>query len=858
MRDAGRVAGQDMERDALSIRKSITEAASSDTPSPPMAEGRVPLNGGAARRGAVVELPVEATRRDFEAALSVGRVVVTAPTGSGKSTRVPVWCAERGLRTLVVEPRRLACRSLAKYVARCEGVTLGKEVGYAVRHDARYEASSRVVFATPGTVLRMIQAGGAVDAQGRLAGQWDVLVLDEYHERQIDLDLLLAFALAVGIQRLVVMSATLDAARLERFLGATVVESEGRLYPVTVAYLDRPTLPTVRGVEGRVAEAVSSALDEHRGDVLVFLPGKAEIAACQQALRSLAKAHDLEVLALHGQLPPELQDKPFEPGERRRVVLATNVAETSVTLPRVGVVVDAGLVRQTRYRDGRGVLELVPVASDSAEQRRGRAGRLGPGHCVRLWGRGGRLEARTPPEVLREDLTDAVLTAAVCGFRLRRLKFLDAPRGYAVDAAVKTLTRLGCLDDEGDVTETGRLVSALPLPAHHGRFLVGVRRAVESGAAPRSVLRDAVELLAGLGVASRLFLPPHGEASEARQGWSEARCDATRLILAVRRGRARQDALRQVSLKEARRVAAQLRSLSGVKGSFAEEPTPLPSASAAVKRELLAKLWIEADPHVAYARRARGDAFGREGAEVVVDRASLLDEKVEALVAADIFTLKEKRGRLVKRVTCAIPVSLPVLRRAGLGREEITSARIERGRLVAVVRRTFAGRVLETREEHPTGTRSREALVRCLVQGSLFRKAVAETRHRIAVWNLYRRLKRLKEPAALELESWLSQRLESLGMESAEDLELLSGEDVLVPWPAPLTESERQWVVRTHPLRLDLGDVAYDVEYHLGKRTVTLVQVSGDRRKAPPLSWLPSWSGWRVQWRRGNATSVLR
>ena len=400
--------------------------------------------------------PIDALRDDALGLLeSRGRVAITAPTGSGKSTRVPMWCTRGGAKVLVVEPRRLACRSLARYVAHLTGSEVGREVGYSVRHDASYTAHSRIVFATPGTVLRMIQSRGIMDDQGRLLGQWDALVLDEFHERQIELDLLLAFALEAGLDKMIVMSATLEVHRLARFIDAEVLEGHGRMYPVEVEHIERPTLPESKGLEERVVRAVDRALG-FEGDVLVFLPGKAEIEACRRALWPLAEAEGLEVLALHGALPPEDQDKPFKVGAARRVILATNVAETSVTLPRIGVVVDSGLVRQTRYHAGRGVLKLIPVAEDSAEQRRGRAGRLGPGVCIRLWGRAGTLETRTPPEILREDLTDTGLLVASCGFRFQGLRFLDPPTPYALDAALSTLVRIGCVDEAGHITDTGR------------------------------------------------------------------------------------------------------------------------------------------------------------------------------------------------------------------------------------------------------------------------------------------------------------------------------------------------------------------------------------------------------------------
>ncbi len=793
--------------------------------------------------------PVDGLREEtIERLGACGRVVFTAPTGSGKSTRVPMWCTRGGARVLVVEPRRLACRALARYVARLTGSTLGQEVGFAVRHEAAFTARSRIVFATPGTVLRMMQEAGP----GRRAlGAWDTLVLDEFHERQIDVDLLLGFAQAEALPELIVMSATLDVERLGRFVQGAVIEGHGRLYDVGLEHLDAPTLPEIKGLEGRVVEGVERAL-RWPGDALVFLPGKAEISACRQALRGLAEREGLEVLALHGDLSPEAQDQVFAAGAARRVILSTNVAETSVTLPGIGVVIDSGLVRQKRYHGGRGVLRLVPISEDSAEQRKGRAGRLGPGHCVRLWGRAGNLEARTPPEIMREDLTDAALRVASCGHRLSALRLLDPPAPYAVEAAEAALTRLGCLDAAGGITEVGLEVGALPVDARQGRFLVEARACVARGEAPERVLVDAIDLVAAMGVERRLLSPPSGagqEVSEARAGWRQAGCDATLAALALRVGDARRDGLHPVALAEGRRVAAQLRGLLGVgeRGAGRLE----------VDRGWLARLWIRADPHTAYVRRRRGDAFGRDGAEVELQRGSLIGDRVEVIVAPEVFSLKIG-ARLIKQATCPIPMDLAVLRDEGLGVERVESARMSRGRLSCTIVRSFSGRTLEEREESPRGALCRRALHMALMQGSLFREAIEESRARAWSWNLYRRLKRLSEPAAIDVEAWVEAQIEALGVESGEDAALLIEDDFLVPWPAPLDEGERRWLERDYPSTFNVGDAAYTVHYDTAHRVVTLDQTQGKRRQAPSLTFLPSWGGWRIQWKRGNAISVLR
>ncbi|MFT5683088.1 MAG: ATP-dependent helicase HrpB, partial [Myxococcota bacterium] len=403
-------------------------------------------------------LPIEALRPDFEVAIEHGPVVLSAPTGSGKSTQVPRWLLARG-RVVVVEPRRVACRALASRVASLEGCALGSTIGYAVRGERRAGSNTAVIFVTPGIALRMLR-GGDLD-------RYDTLVLDEFHERGLDLDLLLALVTQSRSPRLVVMSATLAGDQIAAHIGGVHLSGEGRLYPVSRRYMPgRCEEPDIRGLEGRVSAALNAA-EKDPGDVLVFLPGKGEIASVAGAIRG-----DWEVIELHGGLTMKQQTRIFSPSGRRRVILSTNVAETSLTVPGIGVVIDSGLVRRTRYHQGRGYLTLMPIAADSAEQRSGRAGRLGPGICYRLWPERLTLAESTPPEVHRESLVPLLLAARACGADPDTLPFLDPPRPYAVDDARQQLRLLGALGDDGQLTPRGEALFGLPLDAHLGRLLI--------------------------------------------------------------------------------------------------------------------------------------------------------------------------------------------------------------------------------------------------------------------------------------------------------------------------------------------------------------------------------------------------
>ncbi|MCB9764019.1 MAG: ATP-dependent RNA helicase [Alphaproteobacteria bacterium] len=769
-------------------------------------------------------LPIEPLRGAALDAVARGPLVLSAPTGSGKSTQVPRWLRARG-RVLVVEPRRVACRALAARVAELDGVELGDAVGYVVRDERRARGDSALVFVTPGIALRMLRSDG-------LAG-WDVLVLDEFHERGMDLDLLLAMAKQAGRPRLVVMSATLEGDRVAAHLGGPHLQGEGRQHPVDVRYRPgRASVPDARGLEDRVRAALAEA-EGDPGDVLVFLPGKGEIASVRSALSGF---REIELLELHGGLSLAEQSRVFRPGAARRVILSTNVAETSLTLPRIGVVLDAGLVRRTRYHGGRGVLTLLPIAQDSADQRAGRAGRLGPGVCYRLWREDVRLDPVTPPELHREALTPLVLAAAACDARVEALPFLDPPRAYAVDDARAQLQALGGLDDAGRLTPRGERLFALPLDAHLGRLLVE--------AEARGLLDLAVPLCAGLSLSRPLFGPrPEDPELDLR----EEGCDAVALIRAVTEGKAGPHRLNPAALDEARSLAERFGALFGA--------TP-GGGSVRGRREALAMCLLAAWPDCAHVarRRRRHVAWSNGGTELELGRQSAVDaEKSDALLLLDSRAVG--KSRLDKRlvITAGMPVPLRWLVAAGLGRPRLGDILYKRGALRSVMETVYAGKVIASREEAPRGAHLREAARDLILRGSLFRSVSDEARDRHEAASLAARLDGQEPPPPFA--DWLLQRLADLGLEEAEDLDLLSPEDVL---PEALPPYVRDRLDRAFPRDLSIGDAIYRIRYDVAAREAILEQVSGLRKTPPPQALWPLLPGWRLVWEWKGRRRVLR
>ena len=388
------------------------------------------------------------------------RLVLEAPPGAGKTTQVPPalldapWLA--GRRILMLEPRRVAARAAAQFMAGQRGERVGETVGYRIRFDNQVSGATRIEVVTEGILTRMIQDDPLLDGVG-------AIVFDEFHERHLAADLGLALALDVQGSvredlRIVVMSATLDGARLATFLDAPRLSSAGRAYPVAIAHY-----PSRRdeSLEQQARRAVEHALAAHPGDVLVFLPGQREIARVQLALAH-ALEPDVEVLPLHGELPVEQQSRVLQPadGGRRRVVLATNVAESSVTLPGVRTVIDSGLAREPRYDPNSGFsrLDVVAIAQASADQRAGRAGRVAEGWAYRLWPQSQRLEPQRRPEIAQVELAGLALELAAWGDA--DLRFVDPPPPGALAAARDLLQRLGALDGRA-ITPVGRRMLAL-------------------------------------------------------------------------------------------------------------------------------------------------------------------------------------------------------------------------------------------------------------------------------------------------------------------------------------------------------------------------------------------------------------
>jgi ATP-dependent helicase HrpB len=594
------------------------------------------------------KLPVFEVLPQIEAALrNHASAVLVAPPGAGKTTVVPLalrgadWAAEK--KIIVLEPRRLAARAAAERMADLLGENVGETVGLRMRLISRASSATRVEVVTEGVFARMILDDPELGGIG-------AVIFDEYHERSLDGDFGLALALDTQTHlrpdlRLLVMSATMDGARVGRLLGdgAPLIEAQGRAFPVETIYLGRD--PQER-IEPALLRATRKALAEESGSILVFLPGQGEITRLAGLLDEAIRDPAVEIAPLYAALDRAGQDRaiaPTQPG-RRKIVLATSIAETSLTIEGVRVVIDSGLARVPRYEPDRGLtrLETVRVSRAAADQRRGRAGRTAPGICYRLWqeAANGALEAFAAPEILNSDLSGFLLDCTAWGARdpANDLRFLDPPPEPAIKEARALLTSLDAIDATGALTDEGRAMRAIALPPRLARMLVEAKAIGEAElAAEVSVLLTERNLGGdGTDLVARI------ERFRRERG---ARADDARKLVRSLLKQANADGGRNDATEAGRHLAAafpdRIAKARGKPGEF------LMANGRAASLE----------PHDALAREAylaTGEISGRAAAARILLAAPLTLAEIETLAGADIVTRDDlqydaARERIVAR-----------------------------------------------------------------------------------------------------------------------------------------------------------------------------------------------------------------
>lgn len=809
-------------------------------------------------------LPIDDIRPEFERAIDASsRLVVTAETGAGKSTRVPVWLAERldGL-ILVVEPRRVACHALADFLAGQRGEAVGGFFGSRVRFADRSSRETRVLFCTPGVALRML-----ADAQRAPAA----IVVDEFHERSWQMDLVVAAAASLPRLHdvpLILTSATIDADAAAVMLGAATLHATGRAFPVEVFYAGNSIAPNTHDIGPRVADTVGRALREHAGDVLVFLPGMREIRAVESALVRGPE----EVLVVHGSQPPEAMRRVFQASDRRRVYLSTNVAETSITLPGVRVVIDSGLAKTRLHRAGRAVLATVPISDASMQQRAGRAGRVAAGVCIRLWSDRFQSEPYQRPEIERVELDDLMLQAAELGLvgdAFAGAVWVTPPPEFAVKRAMQRLGDLAAVDQYG-LTQRGRELARLPVAADEAALLVGAPPSIDA------TLCDLVALLQARGSLLRDLrdLPPGARAAvqNAREELLRGVADeVTMNLILLRKGDARTHHLSGRRLDDAHAVARQLRKLTAAKGQSTEG---------------LAEYILERLPAAGFVKRPRAaKKHGRSAPwangtiEVQLYPFEPVDPETEphkgnAAVILETDWLSVARGVLgVGRMV--LPAPLNALAAAGLGETKITDITLgksSRGRVQITARREvqLAGVTLASADAELRGSDLHRAVATFVFGNRLFKGAGDAVRDALHGWAVLAHWKGAPlaeygpapESPPDDEEVWLAARLATLGVESAADLDLLESSDLLPDLEAvtAIPGWAAEPVLKEFPRVWKYHGGLYSCTVLHGQRTVQLKPLDAKARKLkePPAGALPRLHGFRVTYQQGSRRLTLR
>lgn len=783
-------------------------------------------------------LPIDAYQNVFHEQIVNSHLVVEAETGSGKSTRLPIWASQHG-RVLVVEPRRIACTSLAKYLAQQSGEKLGSKVGYAIKLESEYNEQTDVVFVTPGIALRWLSEDGLAS--------FDVIVVDEFHERRWDIDLLVAILKQKASHRLVITSATIEGERLAYYLDANRISCEGRTYQVEIEHRanESRTLPDIRHLEQRIAEEVNHQLIASSGDMLVFLPGKKEIVQCEQAL---AKNPDIQVVKLHASVSDKERDLALS-GRNidtagnglRKVILATNVAETSLTIPDIGVVIDSGLERRTVQRNGRTTLMLKSISRASAKQRAGRAGRVMDGVCVRLYGENAALELVTPPELQREELTEPMLAAACCGSPLESLFFLDPIPEKSLNSATQTLLTMEAINGNHQITEHGKKLYPLPIDALYADIVTRIKT---------KALKEAmVDLTAALSVPARLYqLSNNAEHLEALAQQEKEGCDLSLLIQIVRGREYPHLEINLQALNEAQGLAKQMREVF--------ELPQLEVASRFQRIELL-KTIVDLHPELVFVRRLkRKEAFANGVLEVVLGRQNRFPDNAQAMLVLDTHSLP---GRGVKQTltlaTVTAPIPLELIVDAELGDWEQGETVVNDDGVFTEMALVYAGRTITTKLVAAEGQLSLKPIVDLVVSGAQLPGFAKVRTQEIKHWQLYVKLgldeqtQYTPEIENINFELWFIEQLEVLGVTDVSELEMFDHSDI--PFDGIPTWLYSEFSEK-YPFALSLADLQLDVEYLPARKLIYVHYQSGSRKLSPKRWELPTWSGWRIQYKKAS------
>ena len=772
-------------------------------------------------------LPINAIRSDFSASILDKNLVVQSETGSGKSTHLPLWAAEYG-RVLVVEPRRIACTALAEYLAMQNGQALGEEIGYAIKLDSKYREDTKVVFVTPGIVLKWFM-------EDKLA-MFSHIMIDEFHERRWDTDVLLALLKEHQQHRLILTSATIDSKPLAKYIDAKVLIAEGRQFTVRVSNISEHSqqMPSNKDLELRVFSALQMILQQgETGDILIFLPGKKEITQCVQI--ATAKFPNNKVVPLFAGVSDTHRHQALTQSSQQRIIFTTNVAETSLTIPNVTVVIDSGLERRTHQRNGRTTLSLQAISKASAEQRSGRAGRTQAGQAIRLYGEHAPLEKMTPPELQREELVEAVLAAASCDSALREMTFLEALPEKSLLLAEEKLQQMGAINTDLVITDYGFQLFPLPIDTLFSHMLSVVEGRVEK--------ETVVDLVAGLSVSNKLFSIANSEmALDEFLRWNPKSCDLISLVSIVRGHDCDGLVIDSELRREAQLLAQQIRS---------ELELPDLAASSRLKREEVLLQLVNKLPELVFVRREkRREAFGNGYLEIILGRNSHFLSTEEAAIVFNQFSLPGRGNKQTLTIATALaPIDISWIIESELAECRVGECINDNQDIKIAHDYYYANRLLKTVYVEPAEEDAIAAIVSQVIEGHILPLFKDKREAEIAAWQLYCQLNGNKQSSAVNFEYWFTQQLEELGVTSLDDMGMFDEDDFIFDG---IPEWELIDFMKKHPQTVVLPDITVSAEYFPSSKRVVLTYIKGDRKGDLKRWELPTWSGWRIQYKKAS------
>jgi HrpA-like RNA helicase len=806
------------------------------------------------------QLPINAIKTQVIDTLQHSDIIISADTGSGKSTHLPLWAQSLG-RVLVIEPRRIACLALAQYLASQSASPVGKKIGYAIRFDNQYTPQTNVVFATPGVALRWL-------FEDQLA-HFDVVMLDEFHERRWDTDLLLAILNKRKSHRLILTSATLNSASLASYTGAQEITAQGRCFPIESRYVatDMRLMPHSDKLDLRVKQALHLALSlaqYNQGDILVFLPGKKEIQQIAQSLARDEACNSTLILPLHAGSDQTVQRQALNRQPQRRIILATNVAETSLTIPNISCVIDSGLERRTHLRGGRTVLSLEPIARSSAIQRQGRAGRVMDGLCIQLFGEFAPLKAETPAQILREDLTEMVLSSACAQEDITQLDFINPLPNSSLQLALTNLQRINAIDPQNLATAHGKRIYPLPLDSHLAHLILSM---------PTPALQLAmIDLAAALCVNQSLYqLSNNAQQIEELNTLLPSLCDAELLIACVRPKSCEQLIERELvilnnsAIAEARQNAAQIKQAFDLKTVVGLKTAN--SGLVAYNRLELCAAIANAQHDLCFVKREKKRGVLANGyIEVIPAKNSRLGDAPDnnSNQAALILNTHAIPGHGTKETktlaTCIMPMPLATLTKLGFGNIECTQPRIKNNKILVENKRIYAGRTIESQLASPPTDQIISILTTLIGDNRLLKGLHDRLEMDIKAYQLYLMLNSspqnnkvidaLPTPA-----DFIHDSLVDLGVETLADLTLIEAQDISFEG---IPEWERADFDQRHPQAIKLADIELQVEYLVNSKQIKLHYLRGQRKTEPKRWELPKFNGWKIRYQRASKVVDVR